>query len=185
MPKVTMAPCLAAATPCLTTWAQDGATASGMWWSEGQNSRRRSSGFGPKATIGPWRPRCCGPRAPAGRCPAPWRFAWPRSTRNRWSSDSTQMTLWLSDETRSSVRLQAGSLPSMSGTNCLGNSLRLSGQSRVPERSHQERDRGDRCGRQAQGETPKELSRVHVLRVQLLLKSSSQQSPLNPNIRHC
>ena len=54
------------------------------------------------------------------------------ATRNRCSSEATQMTFLLRGETRSSVSCSR-LLLSMSGTNCLGKLLRLSGQRRVPE----------------------------------------------------
>ncbi len=62
---------------------------------------------------------------PLGACMA-------SATRNRCSFEPAQMTLLLIKETRSSmscIRL----LPPLSGTHCLRNLLRLSGQSRVPE----------------------------------------------------
>ncbi len=128
MPKVTMAPSSAAGTPCLTTWAK--AAASGMWWSEGQKSNR-SSGLAANAAMAM---AAAVLRATGSSKTVPGTLAACRAsaTRKRWSSDATQITLLLSRVTRSSVSCSR-LLPSMSGTNCLGNILRLSGQSRVPE----------------------------------------------------
>ncbi len=126
-----MAPSLAAATPCLTTCAK--AAEYGIWWSEGQNSSR-SSGFAAKAAMAM---AAAVLRATGSSKTVPGTLAacMASDTRKRWSSDATQITRWLSSATRSSVSCSR-LLPSMSGTNCLGNSLRLSGQSRVPEPPH-------------------------------------------------
>ena len=54
------------------------------------------------------------------------------ATRNMCTAEGMQMKLLLKSETRSSVSCSRLLLP-MSGTNCLGKLLRLSGQNLVPE----------------------------------------------------